>query len=375
MLNIFKLVSTKLLSISAVISVFIYLYLLNGFELIGEYSALTAVVAPLVTFSLYKYLELINIACNDNKKFFLQEILPSTVITYLFGCLFLILINYFLEIFDQRVFLIFIFIKYLDLRFELSIGFFSSKKNFSYVLKQNFIRIFMFWFVALIFFLSNFSIDLELALVVYLISQLPIFLYEFFLIREKYNLCLVRKYIISNFKYGVLNTVVSLNSIVPRYLIMYFGDNKSLGIYTILHLFSSNFVNVLQHPLSVYCEKINQKIDLDLRNKLIFPGFSLFFSGFILVWFDEDYFLLFIFFILVLASFLIRGVFITISVVRNVNLNFFMILSIVFSAVFICLYVYMFNLNNYVVLGCLYILCSNFIFMVLGERKVSKAYE
>lgn len=357
-----------------VISVFAYLYLVNGFDLIGEYSALTSIMAPIVTFSLYKYLELMNITHKDKKFFFVSEVLPSTIITFVCGGVLVQFLNIFLKIFDPYVFLIFFLVKYLDLRFELVVGYFSSYKNYKYVLKQNIFRISFFWATGLYFYLNGYEINLKQTLFIYLFSQLPVYLYEVYNVRPKFNYNLIVEYLVVSFKYGVLNTVVSLNSLVPRYFIMYFGDKKSLGIYTILHLFSSNFVNIMQYPLSIYCDKMNRRIGFDVGLKLILPIFLVFIMGFFLLSLDENYLTLFLFFVLVLVSFLIRGVFVTISVVRNVDLNFYMILSIVISYPLIYVLITLFQFNNFILLGCLYILFSNFIFMILSGKKVSGIY-
>lgn len=358
-LKTLKILIIKFSSVAIMGGIFLFLWIHGGFGGIGEFAAVTAIIAPLGVFSQFRYVEYI--ALNENKKIALYCSLYSSLIIFLilsFG--FLIIQEVFFGF--SFLFLLAIFYKLFEMFFEFQNAYFVSINKISYAIWINIFRIInivLMYLIYTFFFLEYNSLLYCFSFLI--LSNLILFIFsgvKFFKIDAKTLI----SYIKLNYSYGFTSMFVSLNSLVPRYFYMAVGDSKGLGIFTIIYLFSSTSVNIFQYLFSV---KVKYLEGLYLSKKHTIKKITLFLIllPLFFIYINESYALIVMSFFLMFVFMLIRGALITVNIVwaekSKINMSVIIGMVVSFLVILLCILIYQEEIN--IGLASFYICLSSWV--------------
>jgi hypothetical protein len=68
----------------------------------------------------------------------------------------------------------------------------------------------------------------------------------------------IKGYVSENVGYGTLNLLMSLNSSMPRYFLIYQSNMAKLGLFSLLYQVAATTVNVMQYPISVKVRGVSE---------------------------------------------------------------------------------------------------------------------
>ncbi|WAT83479.1 hypothetical protein [Delftia acidovorans] len=240
----------------------VFISIQGGVSELGKFSAVTSILAPLVMFVTFRYVEFINAAADKFKAF--------SEIFWVGGCLYAIaavLVGLFLWVYDSMgiAFYIFalvaiykIFELFNDLltttlfavgQKRLAISVIAAK-----VLAIVVLSIVWHWLVGLSALNTMCAALVSGFIGCFLLIDLPICVR--YHLMHKTNFSEMMNFIKKNIGLGFFNLLISLNSTLPRYYILYFGDFYQLGLYTLIYQISATAVNIVQYPISVKVEAI-----------------------------------------------------------------------------------------------------------------------
>lgn len=360
-----KLLFIKLSSLLIMAYSLIFLAFFGGLEVVGEFSALTALVAPFSMFAAFRYIEFIS-KSEDREAAF---ILASSTSLFVYG-IFLLPVVLYLGWRDRLswLFFVFIFQRALELLSDHFIAFYSSSKLYEKAIFSLLLKIVIVVFSSLfLLFALEFDpfesaiLSLVIAFVVGVFGfDLPGYYSAFlsrFSVREKVS------YFIENFHLGVMSFVVSLNSVAPRYFLMGVGDYKFLGFFTLLYQISATVVNVFQFAISVnvryFSDFVGRHNALMLFLILVVPLVSSAFLFQEINWNESPPISIVLFLVAAMtATLLVRGVYMSVAVYRGGYLAFY--------AVFISLTVTSISLLSLNRLGVASVTLYSFGYVVLS---------
>lgn len=370
-LELSKLILIKMSSLFVMAYGLLYLLLRSGFEAVGIFAAVTAVVAPIVSFSQFRFVEYISLK-EDKKEAFSVALIASLsiFITIAVLCLFL----YKFITISLSLLSLMIFYKFFELFTDIYVSFLSVNQNINAATEVVISRVVLFFIftIGLLFF--DFSNDYSLVrglLICLCLTYSILSLYNILKIKFIIKFKLVVTYISENYSYGIMSVLVSLNSLLPRYFFIYSNNYKVLGIFSIIYLISSNMVNLLQYPISINAHKIKILFDrLNLKILFYFSLIFLIFLIFLIYYSDLSVFLFYTVSVLAMLSILLlRGFYITYSITNNIKskISFSIILSSIFAFILIFAFSYLSGSEFTIKDAVLYVLISSFITIILNS--------
>lgn len=231
----------------------------SGIEYVGIFSAVTAIITPIIAFSQYRYVEYISLQ-EDKFTAFLRALLSSSF-TYIL--LSFIILSVYIAIYGNSTFVILMCIyKLFELFTDIYVAYLSviqQKNKLQIVILRRVVSILLGFFMLIIL-NNNFSIGIFTYIPVILSTVFVFFsLLEIFEISKDYSKISFKQvylYIVNNISYAISSVAVSFNSLLPRYFFVLTGDNKALGMYSLIYLFSANLVTLLQYPISIKAKRI-----------------------------------------------------------------------------------------------------------------------
>ena len=330
LIQVLEILLIKFSSVAIMGLIFLYLWINDGFEGVGEFAALMAIIAPIGVFSQFRYIEFISIAENKENAFKISYTSSLIVFTF-FISIFLLFV--FISGWGLYLYILAILYKYQEMYFEFKNAYSVSLNDRINALRMNALRI----VGVFLLFLLDYSIGIDNYL---LFAFLFLNFYNFIvIIFNKFDFSSIDLrsslgYVKDNYYYGISSMLISLNSLIPRYFFIYLGDKKSLGIFTIIYLVSSTSVNLFQYLFSVKSELVfNIVIN---KSKIIkFLLVSLLPLAFFMLFMVDQYLVLFSSFFLMFIFMLIRGLIITSSVVYGLKskINYSVILGMILSII------------------------------------------
>ena len=325
----------------------LFIWWQGNIEEVGIFSGITAVVTPIIAFSQYRYVEYLS--KNKNKHLALSTIISSSSVTFILVVS--IVASIYIYIYGNFITVVLMCLyKYFEMLTDIYIAYLSIKKNNHMIKRMVVTRLsiiivgFLFLLFLNIWYSINiiFSISLLLCLVFAILFILD-FSKAVFKFNSKDNLY----YIKNNIGYAFSSLTISLNSLLPRYLFIYTEDDKTLGIYSIIYLFSANLVTLVQYPISIYASYFN---NFASKNQLPILLVSLLVALVVspsLYFFDDyDYYFYIVSMILIFISLLLRAVLITSIVFIELNLKVLKILMMSLAVSFTVIIVINSNRTN-----------------------------
>ncbi|WP_156099027.1 hypothetical protein [Oligella urethralis] len=348
---------------------FILFYLLfkDGSEAVGYFSGITTTVAPLVMFSQYRFAEYLSLA--KEKRLAYQVSLTSSLMTYcLFGSI-MFIIAIFFNI-DIKLLTLMLLYKFFELYSDIYIAYLSIIKQFKKAFFAVSIRVFSVLVFSIIVFFVEFDSSVALVetiltilFLVYAITFFVNFVHE----GPKLQFVGVKGYVVCNYSYALTSIFVSLNSLVPRYFFMFYGNYSGLGVFSIIYLLSSNSVNILQYPISLKSDEIKKVLNKFNLKVFLFSIICLVMC--LVLFYLLESFYYFSIVVGVLSMFLmllLRGVYITYSITNALKhkVNFSVICSALISSLIV--YAFIKIQNRYdIMFAIIYVLFSAFITITL----------
>lgn len=344
--QIAQLVLIKMSSLFVMAFVLFFLLFKGNSESVGYFAGVTTIVAPLVMYCQYRYLEYLSLSDDKGKAFSVS--LYASLLSFVILGLVLLLGASFFDVSLKLLGLMLLY-KFFEQFADIYIAYLSVTKQMKQAFHAVAIRVGGVVILALIIYFLDF--EQNIVLVEYMLWAL-LFVYGFAFIvnylqaRPAIRILESKAYIVEHYSYGFTSIFVSLNSLMPRYFFIMQGNYSALGIFSIIYLLASNFVNILQYPISLKSTQI--KSILDRRNYVLYVGSIACFTMGALVVFVLDFTnyvsivlgVLFMFMML-----LIRGVYFTYSVANNLKhkVNFAVILSAIFATLVIIGLIYYFK--------------------------------
>lgn len=260
-IEFFLIVAMKFASLSLMIYVIGFIFYFGGLKELGIYSAITAVTIPLTVFASYRYIEWMALEPNKNDAFLIAS--SSAVLTYIFFVFFATPIFYSIH---NDFFTMFFLIIYrpLELVSDIYVSFLVGiqKKSLAAIsILSKFFLVIVISFLLKIF--SKLDAVQLVALSVFLsylsvfsFFDVPVMLHKRYL--QRISFTNIRLYLKDNYHYGFLNTMVTLNSVIPRYYLTYIGSMESLGLFSFLYQISATLVNLIQYAVSIKIQSISK---------------------------------------------------------------------------------------------------------------------
>lgn len=374
-----KLILIKMSSLLVMAYCLLYLLLRSGFEAVGVFAAVTAIVAPIVSFSQFRFIEYISLKDNKKNAFSVSLVASLSVfIALAVLCLFL----YKILTISLSLLILMILYKFFELFTDIYVSFLSVNRDIKSATEVVISRIILFFILTIGLLFFNFSSNESLVkslLYCLCVTYSSLSLYNLLKIKISIEPKAVLSYIVENYSYGVMSVLVSLNSLLPRYFFIYNSNYKVLGIFSIIYLVSSNVVNLLQYPISINADKI--KIIFDRLNlKILFIIFTIFGSCMLFIEFYSDFNVILFYVVSISAMFsilLFRGFYITYSITNNIKnrISFSIILSSLFAFTLIFASSYLSGSEFTIKDAVLYVLVSSFITIILNSLYNRKLFD
>lgn len=234
------------------------------------------------------------------------------------------------------IYILAIFYKNIEMFFEFQNAYFININKINNAIWINIFRILNTLFLFLLYPLFFYDTNYIIFCFIFLICSNCILLLCSGFKLKKVNFSILVAYTRSNYSYGITSMFMSLNTLIPRYFYIVIGDTKGLGFFTILYLFASTAVNVLQYVFSIkanYIEKIYSTNEKTIKYIIHIVSILM-----LLLFINLNYFILiFLSFILMFLFMTIRGGLITISIVHdkkfkiNISMIYGMVIALIFS--------------------------------------------
>lgn len=317
----------------------LFIWWQGSLEEVGVFSGITAIVTPIISFSHYRYVEYLS--TSKNKHLALSTTISSSLSTYI--VIVIIIAPVYIYIYGSffTVLLMCVY-KCFEMLTDIYIAYLSITKNNLVIKKIVFTRLICIFigFSCLVVLSFNYNIDI-LFCVALLLSMIFafLFIFDFRKVGFIYDRKKTLKYVHNNVSYGLSSLTISINSLLPRYFFIYTGDNNTLGIYSIVYLFSANLVTLIQYPISIYASHFNNLVS---KNNFLLIVVSLVVAFIIspsLYFFESyDYFFYIFSMILIFVSLILRAILITSVVFLDLNLKVVKILLISLTISFIIIF-------------------------------------
>ena len=349
-------------------SIFLFLWIKLGIAGIGEFATYATILAPIVMFSQFRYIEYINSAntYQDKVNRFFNALLSSQTVL---SVLLIILYVFFALTYESILIILFAGLyKFFELFTDIYVAFLVSVEDVRKAFKVVFLRLFFITTSLVILFFIDLNINLILSVYCLLfIVYCLCFFYDsliFSKIKSSEN-SKIFIYIKNNFLYGFNSLLISLNSLAPRYFFIYFNDKNGLGLFTIVYLMASTSTTLMQFLISTKVRFIEDFINKNYKKYFIINFFIALFCivSYLLISVVESKLYLFIFYYLImLISLLLRGVNLTAAVSKNMKyiMNFSLIFPVFAVSLFLVGWCYFFNTFN-LQLAILYVFLSSII--------------
>jgi hypothetical protein len=369
LVKFFSLILVRAASMIAMSASLLFIWWQGSIEEVGIFSGITAVITPIVSLSHYRYVEYIS--TSKSKLLALSTAISSSVSTYI--VISLIVVPIFIYIYGNTLTIALIwFYKLFELITDIYIAYLSvigKEKTIKIMILQRLLLLVIgFSCLTVINNIYNINLLLYIAFLLCLVFTFS-FLFDFRKVNFKYKFKDALNYTNDNIGYGLSSLTISINSLLPRYLYIYTGDNKTLGIYSIIYLLSANLVNLIQYPISIYATRFNDFVSKN-KLKIITLSLTICFAISPILYVFESYNYIFYMFSmsLIFLSLLLRAMLITSLVVMNLKIKVLKVLVMSLSFSFIGIIIIRLSLGDsfrledgifYTILsGCIAVLLS-----------------
>lgn len=357
----------------------LFITFFGGVVELGRFSAVGAILSPLTMFVTFRYIELIGISADKSKTF--SELVISAFSIYF--CV-VVFIGFWVDYYQSRDirlsdFILMVTYKSVELFGDiLAVVLIQTRKGG----EATKIAVYKTAIIVALSLVLHFYFYLPALDAVY-ISLIFGFLIVFLLVEirvcKKYNLLIRRSlddvlgFIKSNFSLGVFNALMSLNSVVPRYYILYFGDLRQLGVFSLIYQLSSTSVNLLEYVSGIYVRSIARGfIKKKYISRLILSGYIISFVLIIFGLIIENHSQFGYFIISGIAMFMVlmgRGVSVVICLGLSVGVNYagLMLATMMVGSIVVYALEYLSFMEGRLFFAFLYVLVasSTFGFMLL----------
>lgn len=374
----------KIVGFSIISYSILFIAIFGGVIELGRFSAVGAILSPLTMFVTFRYIELIGIS-SDKAKTFTDLVVSAFSIYFILAVVIGIGVGVYHsnEIRLHDYFLMVVY-KSVELFGDmLAVVLIQIKRG------RDAARVALYK-MGIVFILSmilHFYIGLSILNAIY-ISLIVGFLAVFLLVEiglcKKYNLITyggrgdIFRFIKLNYSLGLFNALMSLNSVIPRYYILYFGDLRQLGIFSLIYQISSVSVNFLEYAAGIYVKKIanifavNGYVSWLILSSYV-AAFALMLSGLAL----EGYLQLAYFAISTIAMFTVlmgRGVSVVICLGLGVRVGYagLMLASMLAGCVVIYIFEYISIVDDKLFLAFLYVLIASSAFGLILLNMANK---
>lgn len=231
----------------------VFLLVLGGAESVGFLATVTAFTAPIFMFSNFRHVEHISLS---------SEVRESTALSYrvsaILAIFFLVVFAVFAFLFEftpggHAFFLMILVSKIFEQFLDFSAVYLIKTGSRDLAARSAFVRMFvLFFFTVTFFFLDlNLLINTSLSLLLAYVSSVLVEIRALDYLRLKKSAGEMLSYSINNYKYALLNVFISVNSMIPRYMLIAFSDASTVGRFSLLYQIAATLVNLFQYAVSV----------------------------------------------------------------------------------------------------------------------------
>ncbi len=362
----------------------LFISVFGGIIELGKFSAVGAILAPLTMFVTFRYIELIGVSKNREKTF--TDLITSAFFVYApFSVIIGAWIAYYgsndIRLHDYALMAIYKFIELFGdvlavVLIQSERGMVATKialYKMSSVVVLSGVLYFVFGVHALNSVYISFVIGFA---AVFILVEMP--LCKKHGVMSFTGLADVCKFIQSHYGLGFFNSLMSLNSVMPRYYILYFGDLRILGIFSLIYQISSVSVNFIEYAAGIYVKKTSEMfVAKPFIVKLIYLSCVASFLFVLIGSMLGNNYWLFRFLMFVIAMFVVlfwRGISVVVCLGLGVNINYavIMIISMVVGCVSIGVLEYFSASINSLLFAVFYVLVASSVFGFILFNKANR---
>lgn len=257
--ELLSMVVLKMASLMLMGYVMLFLTVFGGLQDVGSYSAVTAMTAPVAMFLMFRYVEWIALAGNKVAAFSVSVLVAVGGFIVAAPLIYAVLSG----VTENGVFLVFLIAwKPLEIFGDFFISYLISCGDKRGAIRSVVCKLLGVVALSMLGVLAGFdNFPLLISWALFLGFVFVVVFHDLRIVRRKKSFVMpgwrgIVDYVRSNFKFGLLGVLVSVNSLVPRYYLMAAGDIAMLGLFSLLYLVAASAVNLLQYPISLKAAEI-----------------------------------------------------------------------------------------------------------------------